>query len=108
MSPEPTQRDLDRWKRLLVRAEAAAAAPDAPMGDLTEALGAARKAIVPLPPPTPQHAFIRLHRLGARFVGETAAGRRHLAVELGLLVEDCRALLNRASAEPRRRADIDG
>ena len=28
MSPEPTQRDLDRWKRLLVRAEAAAAAPD--------------------------------------------------------------------------------
>lgn len=106
--PEPTERELKAWRRLVAMAARAASNPAGPAGDLQDAANAARRCVVPGPPPTAVHAFIRLHRTALRFVHETRAGRAALAPELAEVCLECLAVLDGERPPARVRADLDG
>jgi hypothetical protein len=89
---------------LLKEARAIATASATPVGDFDHAVKAARRSVVPAGKIDKRNPFVRLVRLGQRFVASQALARHELSAELLALVHQCEALM----APPPRELETAG
>lgn len=108
--PVPTDADLRLWRRLMVRAEVMARAPEKDGKPFSIAAEKARKlAVLPVGCQLDDgNPFSVLARLGCRWLPLTLTERMEEARAIPGLVERCGEILEPAGELTRTRKDIDG
>lgn len=93
-TPHVTTADLARWRRLLREAGQVTTRDAQPNGDFDKAVRDARRSVVPAGKADKTNPFVRLVRLGQRYVMADRVARGELNVELAGLAAQCSAILD--------------